>query len=160
MPDKVFLGNILWNVLTGGRVCRAVDSLLTARCKAEQPKADKSKVDDRFASTPTQLTVTPPIHLSLFLSLLQLSLSSFHLFAFTFTFYFDMPTQPRIHIYLLDLHRVNRHSGPPPLTLFLSFTFYFSSLHFWFWANWAPREFLRQIGPLENVGVVYFAPEK
>ena len=55
-----------------------------ANC-ALQPKADKSKVDDRFASTPTQLTVTPPIHLSLFLSLLQLSLSSFHLFTFTFT---------------------------------------------------------------------------
>ena len=36
--------NILWNVLTGGRVCRAVDSLRTARCRPT--KADKSKVDD------------------------------------------------------------------------------------------------------------------
>ena len=38
------LKNILWNVLTGGRVCRAVDSLRSARCRPT--KADKSKVDD------------------------------------------------------------------------------------------------------------------
>ena len=101
------LKNISWNVLTGGRVCRAVDSLLTARC-SPRPTSPRWMTAGRSSSTPTQLTVTP----------LPKSVP-FPVFIF-----FSAFTVPLLHFHFFSDYNPN---NPSTLLPFLSFTFPFYS---------------------------------
>ena len=77
--------NILWNVLTGGRVCRAVDSLLTARC-SPRPASPRWMTAACPSKSTSRNTYTVNRHSR---NSVPFSLSLFH--TFTFTLHLRLP---------------------------------------------------------------------